>query len=774
MGLLNAIASFLGLGDAPPATTPYRTSTIRGSGHTTGGEAISRSDLGKFNGSFASLDETKYYRKASSVDGLERVVWLGPGSTLKHQGYEAIAPLVYLSLDGGGHPAFVNLHAKVGAPFATDPGYWPNWDGLNSENRGAWLAWLRDGRRQPGFNIGLVFLYFYGLERRALIDRKDISAIHAELCGLLSVYGNNRSLLRYTCGLLAALHILDRTLPVTVTLQAITTVPGVPIAVVGGSLAVSLPAVSAPPELLEIILTLHQGPLDAGLAAAVCQALPGATRSPAIKQVWGDFSALFATRFRERWPNGHPLVPPSDRPKKTMEYQWAGQFAERPVRRMAYPSQLDHVEHWIGLLETWNDCIRDLRKLAALAKEGTPDQRARFAALPPELREASDHPDFKLWEDWFRKARKEDGFASAAISELVIRLAQPCPVDGKLRPTQAKQLAERLEQLGFALEPDPRVTGKSVQITEQRIVYRPAGGVVVTPGPAYIGLQTIVELCISVASADGNIAEDEITQIFGLLDRDDELPGPERERLRAHVTYQQLVKGDIATISAARLSKVSPESRSIIASMVVAIALADGAVTKEELEALKKIYRALGLPKEQLDNLLGTGPKTPAASGTQDGIVSSSGVTINWAAVEALQRETNDVQHLLGKALAECAIEDVSDVDSGLADDAPSSDLPKPLAGVLGESPFTGVQASRFAGLELKYQPILAECLRRASFSASDFRTLCASHGAMPAAAIEILNEWSDEHAGGFLIDASSLVTIDPATSDLLRSRFHE
>ena len=72
------------------------------------------------------------------------------------------------------------------------------------EARRAYLQWLSSGRKAPHANIGYVFLFFYGLERRVFVDAKtdqaaagDIPIIIAEVERLLSIYGKNNSFNNY-------------------------------------------------------------------------------------------------------------------------------------------------------------------------------------------------------------------------------------------------------------------------------------------------------------------------------------------------------------------------------------------------------------------------------------------------------------------------------------------------------------------------------------------------------------------------------------------------
>lgn len=72
--------------------------------------------------------------------------------------------------------------------------YWPSYDRIPEQARAAYLSWLAGTRDQP-VQIGYVFLYFYGLERRALTDLgisatdPELELIVAEVNRLLAIYG---------------------------------------------------------------------------------------------------------------------------------------------------------------------------------------------------------------------------------------------------------------------------------------------------------------------------------------------------------------------------------------------------------------------------------------------------------------------------------------------------------------------------------------------------------------------------------------------------------
>lgn len=48
--------------------------------------------------------------------------------------------------------------------------YWPGYSEIPSQCRATYLDWLAGGRSDPSYDPGYMFLYFYGLERRFVLD----------------------------------------------------------------------------------------------------------------------------------------------------------------------------------------------------------------------------------------------------------------------------------------------------------------------------------------------------------------------------------------------------------------------------------------------------------------------------------------------------------------------------------------------------------------------------------------------------------------------------
>ena len=94
-------------------------------------------------------------------------------------------------------------------------GYWAKYSELSAKGRGAYLAWLSSERNNRDTPIGYIFIYFYGIERRLLVDfdRGNVSdeecySLYEEVLRLLNIYGNNNSFHEYATNLIEYMSIV--------------------------------------------------------------------------------------------------------------------------------------------------------------------------------------------------------------------------------------------------------------------------------------------------------------------------------------------------------------------------------------------------------------------------------------------------------------------------------------------------------------------------------------------------------------------------------------
>ncbi len=88
-------------------------------------------------------------------------------------------------------------------------GYWSKLIFLSPKCRRAYLSWLTGDRSNPKTPLGYVFIYFYGIERRIVVDSKvagvddaEYIQLFDEIKRLIDIYGENRSFMDYGSRLL--------------------------------------------------------------------------------------------------------------------------------------------------------------------------------------------------------------------------------------------------------------------------------------------------------------------------------------------------------------------------------------------------------------------------------------------------------------------------------------------------------------------------------------------------------------------------------------------
>src|SRR5262249_14733227 len=90
------------------------------------------------------------------------------------------------------------------AEHATPMSYWPSYASATPDQRAQYLDWMATGRFASDIDIGYVFIFFYGLERRVLIDGQDDQLAREEVDRLFGMFaGQSASFRNYATNFLA-------------------------------------------------------------------------------------------------------------------------------------------------------------------------------------------------------------------------------------------------------------------------------------------------------------------------------------------------------------------------------------------------------------------------------------------------------------------------------------------------------------------------------------------------------------------------------------------
>jgi hypothetical protein len=94
---------------------------------------------------------------------IQGMIYVGPAPNVQGRGY------------GERCRAYIDPAQPVEPASSAQSGegmpYWPGYSSIPATCRATYLDWLAGGAKDGSINPGYMFLYFYGLERRYLIDK---------------------------------------------------------------------------------------------------------------------------------------------------------------------------------------------------------------------------------------------------------------------------------------------------------------------------------------------------------------------------------------------------------------------------------------------------------------------------------------------------------------------------------------------------------------------------------------------------------------------------
>jgi uncharacterized tellurite resistance protein B-like protein len=685
--------------------------------------------------------------------------WHGPGTAMSVAGFTIADGMVYvgrlLPVDPTNpraepDPALIDPTLPIATASADLTGstmtYWPSYSAIQPSARTAYLRWLSSGKADPHAYIGYVFLYFYGLERRLLIDRppaKEAEQLIAEVERLRTIYGSNGSFARYSRGLIDAaimLGLLGRRS------DPDTSEPDL----LAGDNKLSLPV------KIRIGRMIKEGrplPFDLTLAAYI-----SASRLPMpAERCRAEFVALMHRRFSAKYPDGFK-VRPRHGPLETW-YRGASRYisfdllAELGIGNLPDPD----LQNWERLDEMVADACEALGPYARFVSR-RPDKAGSLEAknlLPAEIRAdavTSAGGDLRTWLE-----REASPVGTVPLAELATRVLGPS--DGKLGAKTLRALADILEEFGYGVEPDPRFTAFRADGADVALVFKAPDPAELArePRKAYRLASAIVTLVAGLANASTDGFGSHELAWVGWIDKRIGLTATEAARLRAHLYWLVAKKISLGQIKK-MLVGVPADERESVVRFAAAVASADGIVDKTEVAFLERIADELGVGRATVYAALHetTASTTDADPGATTGFkipkpppAAKPAVVQRRAGKGALDRDR------IAKVMAET--DQVSTILAGVFVDEMSPSPPgAPAAAGPGLS-------QDFEGLDAPHGRLLSRLLAQTNWTRADFDAAARAEGLMPDGALETINEWSYGVADDALIEDDGDLKVNQA-----------
>lgn len=621
--------------------------------------------------------------------------------------------------------------------FQRTMGYWPSYDSISSGDRAVYLDWLGGGRREPQTDIGYVFLFFYGLERRALADARqsdrakaELAAIKQEVIQLLSVYGNNNSFNRYANQLVEAIDVSTE---------------GSSIAPNDSRRGYGVPM----PTRVAIGRLMAAGkPLPADWALSWLLTHPETSVRTSMQRCRSEFETLFRSRYEKQFGEGLLLKP--NRSKLEISVTPASaSFGGALTTSLDLPD-IDKLSAPIEKLRRVGEgCASDLDAFSRWVGRNPGAQKtvAALALLPPELSAGQDDSEARdLWM-WLEQTLGPHDRALAEADDLL----KHCQSfgSGKLAKSEAVVLAQLLGKRRFGIEPDVRFGGTPIAPGGKVVLFKLAGDPAAIASPQYSAATTLLHLSVAVAAADGSISDVEEERLIHHVRTGLELNEAERTRLTAHL---ELLKESApgTTGLKKKLATLDPGQKTAIADFLIGVAGADGQVRPEEIKTLGKLYPMLGLEQDAVYghvHAMTAGDLSPA-TGDEPVAVVPSGTHASYA-IPVPDRPTKAVH--LNMSLVQAKLADSAKLAVILQDVFSEGDDPPPPQRV--QSTFLKVPGG--------YGPLLIKLTERSHWTRSEFEEIAQGLGLMADGALDAMNEAAFEHLGGPIIEGEDPIEVD-------------
>lgn len=730
----------------PPRTKTYRrkvTPPPIKAQRTPGGLSIS-----------ISIENDNYY----GDDDLDEqpAEWIPFGRSLDFKNYVLPGGFYYLPSKGGwgAESSAIARDAHVGKPLLPSvltASYYPSYSQILSEERATYLNWLQSfgrGQHQKDVARGYLFLYFYGLERRALCEGDLDPVIFSTVRTMLEVYGphhQGRTLITYLSDFLyfGSYQIghqhFAKEWPQIMELH-------------GDKMSED--------SLILLLAHLHetQQTLSWQLAYRLASRHDNSKRSVVTKRAGEKFHMLFQSKYEELYPGGLALK--TAKQNKKLRYSAANSSLPyrngvQDKRDLLVPNVLGIRSQFKKLPIIWNECIDELsgysRAILSVLEDHDStrnDELKAFLALPLSLQNQDEHPLDSEFTNVLNVAETIKGEMKIVPCSVVAGL-----LDIEERPaltaTQSRMVSDVISSLGLVCGPNYYHTGLPLR-WNQDLVLTPCDVNTEVDSALLTGTLRLLYLTVMVAAADGDVSESELSHFRGNIDTS---AFSEHQNLEIKNTLIALSRNpQVAVRSLNKISKsIHKQHKETVLKHLVLVAADDDLITSDELKVLKRITKSMGLSDEilngQIEELATFRTVQIHKAGQRrrgepipqkETEAETKAFTLDHAKIAVISAETEKVVEILSQVLSD---DEAGTVQEPIAEEVSDVDIAVP---------------EWLCDLNNIYQMALLELISHPNATGEVLKEIADKHHLMPNSLIDEVNEWSDEVLDDFLLELDS------------------
>lgn len=634
-------------------------------------------------------------------------------------GYKITNPMIYISNYSDYQIPFMvsnNTKVEFGSTNNNEKlNYWPSFTGLTSLQKGIFIKWLASGKKDPDIDIGYVFIYYYGLEYRALKEQQNLEEILFELIRLAQIY-HNHSFQNYSLSLISYLIYKIKYFSEEKKSSILNFIKNIPYGYYFDK------------ESLILNLT---GNISFDYDSAVKKLIYNDNRFN-IQGRKKEIFVYYLSKIIDGFKDTNLFY------KKSVQFNYyqasSMRFNFSPVEYYEIVPSDAFISIYRSCKKKWNSCRfpNSIRKF-----DGTTEKLCeieKYILLPEKLKKETDHPMQKLFNTYMEN---QNTFTIKKLIELTgIKFPEKHTI------THSKFLVDCYESAGYAIEPDARVLNKPYNFEQKVKVFKPEK-IESQASLNYLIPAIYLDCGFQIALEDTKLLDIEKNYIIQYVFNNFALTSSAKERLKCKAELieetQDITTSDITKKLLSRINDINLEK---FCKYLISVAASDNMVQPEEYKLLKKYFKKLGLADDYLDRLLNEitsedniivkSPSSKTRKGSKIPIKPTESkiqISLNKEKISDLMVDTKEIQNVLNTIFEEESQTEAIEITS------------------------TKQNVENNDTIDERYLEFAKIILEKEEWETIELKNICKNLKLMLNNAIDKINEWTDNEFGDFLIE---------------------
>ncbi len=669
--------------------------------------------------------------------------WIKKNELISIQGYDINSGLIYVgewlpseNYTSTCQSCLINPKLRIDKSnpdyFGNSLSYWPSYSEITPQARAAYLTWLATCKNEPNISIGYVFLYFYGLERRLLIDlEKDTNEnnierdeILIEIKRLLDIYKSSSSFKSYATNLLvfsSALYKKNFSLLLEHDNER-----------VYGEYPLHF-------KLLLADYALNQKPLGHDIALKWLEYDPFTYLRTPSKRCKKEFDSIFEIKFRKKYGEGIYIKP--NKTQITITYKPAsGSLNRNFEKKLEYPDITKLTKYIEQFRIIAQECENELDAYSRyLGKK--PDNANSFVGLsmlPKELLNSKAIKPVETIKEDLKSKIEKNVFAFIDASYIMKLMGMNAT---KLSKNEVVAIVQFLSKIDIGIEPDIRFCNQLLKPEDKTIIFSITEEFPSTPSREYSATSTLVAFAVSISLADGNFSVEERDYIVQHVESSLKLTKPELVRITAYMDWLSTSANQIKGLSP-KVKNLSNDHKEQLIRFLLTLSNVDGYVSPEEIKSLKKIYRLFEFSEEKIySDIHSIQTNTSNLATIIPSQVNEDGY--------AVPKEKEQIENLnLNEKIIEQTLRDTYKIKEILTNIFEEEDQKE-------EPPSSNIDAESYnstLGLDQQHWVLFNRLIKKDNWGQIEYEALCNELNILPEGAIETLNQFFFDKYGDDLI----------------------